>query len=1054
MKGLIAWFAGNHITANLLMVFLIIAGLTTALGIKLEVFPEFSLDQIVVSAVYPGASPEEVEKTVIKSIEENVAGLAGVKRIDSVAREGLGTVTIEIVRGWDLQKLLDEVKSEVDRITTFPIEVEKPTIREVTRRRQVINLAVYGDAPERTIKHWAERIQDELTALPGITMVEIFGVRHAEIHIEVPEENLRKHGITLGQVAEAVARSSLDLPAGTVKTAGGEILVRAKGRLYEASDYREVTVLSSLDGTRLTLGQIANLEDSFEDVDIFARFQGQRTALLQVFRVADQNALEVAAAVNNYVSKTKPTLPPGIGLELFGDRSIILKSRMELLLRNMALGLLLVSLLMGFILNLRLAFWIITGIFVSFMAGIWALPWFGVSINMISLFAFIMVLGIVVDDAIVIGENIFRKREEGLDPLQAGIEGAHQLSLPVMFSVLTTVAAFWPLLLAGGMMGKIIRGIPIVVIVVLSASLLESLLILPAHLVRSRASRKIMPGGKGRTENTAARWLWYVIRGPYAWLLELAIRWRYVTAALGLAALLLAAGWVGGGRIRFVFMPKIESDNIIANLTMPADTPTEQLFEAVGLLEKAAVEALAEVDQEREGSSEKLFQHSLSLVGGGVDAFAAGPGGVSDGGASTGQVTIQLLESEKRNVSTDELVARWRERLGQIPDAESLTFSGEIFRAGSPVEIHLTAESEEKVLMAAEELKEELAEYEGVSDVSDSFLAGKREMQLKLKSSARSLGLTLEDLARQVRHALYGAEALRLVRDRDEVKVMVLYPEEDRRSLGEVEGMRIRTLEGDEVPFSTVAEVEMKMGYSSIERAQRRRVIKVSADVDPAKANANEVRTQLVQSTLPALMARYPDLYYSLEGEGREQQESLADVYKGFAVALFIIFALLVVPLRSFSQPLIVMSAIPFGLVGALLGHVIMGLNISLLSMFGMVGLAGVVVNDSLVLIHAANSQRAGGLEPRQAILAAGPMRFRPVVLTSLTTFAGLLPMILEKSLQAKFLIPMAVSLGFGVLFATGITLVLVPCNYMILNDLNRIRLKATSLFGGNWESM
>ncbi len=1037
MRGVVAWFAENHVAANLLMLFLILAGTVTGLTMKIEVFPEFSLDRITVTTEYMGASPAEVEEAITKRIEEKVAGLAGIKRIDSTAREGFGTVTIEVMKGWDLKKLLDEVKAEVDSITTFPNEAEKPIVREMTQRSQVISLAVYGDVPEATIKNLAEKIKNEITNLPGITQADLFGVRTGEIHIEISEKTLRRYGLTLGKVAEAVRRGSLDLPAGRIKTGAGEILIRTKGRRYYAAEYRDLPIITRADGTKVTLGQIAHLSDGFEDVDLFARFQGKPAAVIQVYRVANQSALEVAKTVKKYAEQIRPSLPVGVDIGLYQDMSTILKSRIELLLRNMAFGLILVSILLGVFLDIRLAFWVTLGIPISFLSGLWLLPQFDISINMISLFAFIMVLGIVVDDAIIVGENVFRRNEEGEGPLRSAVDGAVEVGRPVIFSVLTTVVAFWPLLLGSGTMGKVMRNLPIVVILVLMGSLVESLLILPAHLNRSR-ERATRRTGKPNKEKMVSRGLKWVIRKPYARLLNSCVRWRYVTVAVGIAVLLLSVGVWKGGWIKFTFFPKVESDVLVCTLTMPAGTPVSQTVTVVNRLEQTAKETLTEMDKQRPKGAPPLFEYSVSVVG--LHTGGHGPNrGSPELGGNLAQIFVQLLEGEKRDVSAMKLVKMWRKRVGAIPDAESITFQSELFSAGNPVEVHLSLDDHDLLLAAADDLKAELAKYPGTFDISDSFLPGKEEMQLKLKPAARSLGLTLSDLAQQVRHAFYGAEALRLQRDQDEVKVLVRYPEQERKSLGNVKEMRIRTSGGKEVPFSRVAEVKMEHGYASIQRAQRLRVVKVTADVDETVTNANEVRMDVEDQILPRLKFKYPGLRYTIEGEGKEQKESMSDVIEGFAIALFCIYALLAIPFRSFSQPFIVMAAIPFGIVGAIAGHLIMGLNLSLLSLFGMVGLAGVVVNDSLVLIDATNRIRREGVSAREAVTRAGALRFRAIILTSLTTFAGLSPMIMEKSLQAQFLIPMAISLGFGVLFATGITLLLVPCGYVILEDLHNL---------------
>ncbi len=1028
MKKTVAWFADNHVAANLLMLFLLLAGALTGLTMKLEVFPEASLDRVNISMTYFGASPAEVEEGIVRKIEESVAGLAGIKKIDSTAMEGYGNVSIEVMKGWDLSSLLDEVKAEVARINTFPEDAEEPVVRELIRKDRVIFLVVYGDASEWTLKHLAERIRDDITNLKGVTLAEFIGVRKGEIHIEISESNLCQYGLTLGGVADNVRKASLDLPAGRVKSKGGEVLLRTKGRRYYAGDYGDVAVLTRTDGTQVTLAEIAVIRDGFEDLDLFARFQEKPAALIQIFRVADQNALKVAKTVKDYVEEIRPGLPVGVDISFFADRSKILNSRIWLLLKNLIIGLMLVIISLGVLLNIRLAFWVTLGIPISFMAGLMLLPQFNVSINMVSLFAFIMVLGIVVDDAIIIGDNIFRKSEEGLPPLEAATEGAMEVGRPVIFSVLTTIVAFWPLLLGGGFLGKMMRHLPIVIILVLIGSLVESLYILPAHLARSKGLFTAKTR-KNKREKRASRWLNWIIRVPYAGLLDVCLRWRYATLSFGIALLILTFGVWKAGWIKFVYFPKVEGDTLECRLTMPAGTSAKRTEDVVAHLEQTARDVLAGYDGDRPQDAPPLCEYTISLVG--------WQQGRRDLGGNLANIWIQLPEEQYRGVSTKKLTKLWREQVGNIPDVESIDFRGEMTSAGKAVEVHLSSDDSEALTLAVGDLKQEIAGYPGVSDVSDSFLRGKKELQLKLKPTARSLGLTLNDLSRQVRHAFYGCEALRLLRDRDEVKVLVRYPESERNSLKYIERMRIRTSDGTEIPFGQVADVKMQQGYAAIQRGQRRRIVKVMADVDQSVTNANELRTDLEKRYLPELSALYPGIQYTMEGEGKEQKESLEDVYKGFAVALFCIYALLAIPFKSFTQPFIIMAAIPFAFVGAVAGHLLMGLNLSLLSLFGMVGLTGVVVNDSLVLIHATNRIRNQGLKAGDAITRGAAIRFRAIVLTSLTTFAGLTPLLLEKSLQAKFLIPMAVSLGFGVLFATGVTLVLIPCGYMILEDIH-----------------
>ncbi|MEE8398002.1 MAG: efflux RND transporter permease subunit, partial [Desulfobacterales bacterium] len=889
MKGIISWFAENHVAANLLMIFMIVSGILTIFSIKLEVFPDTAPDSISILAVYPGASPEEVESAVIRRIEEAVAGLAGIKQISSNIRESFGSVYIEVVKDWDLKKLISEVKAAVDSINTFPGEAETPIVRESTRTRQIISIAVYGDVPERTLKHLAENIRDDITSLPGITMAEVSGVRTGEIQVEISEATLSRYRLTLGQVANAIRGSSLDLPAGSIKTAGGEILIRTKGRRYFANNYEDVAIITRPDGTTVTLGQIAEVKEGFEDVDITALFQGKPAATVNVYSVADQNALTVAAAVKRHVEQIEPSLPAGAQVAYYNDSSEILKDRMDLLLRNMGYGLMLVILLLGVFLKWRLAFWVTLGIPISFCAGLIALPQFDISINMVSLFAFIMVLGVVVDDAIIIGENIFRKHEEGLGPLEGTIQGALEVGQPVIFAVLTTIVAFWPLLQGGGMMGKIMRAIPVVVIAVLAASLVECLLILPAHLGRSRRSAIARKGDPNR-EGHVARGLKYIIRGPYTRLIRFCVQWRYATVSVGLLLLLLCIGLWQGGWIKFIFMPRLEGDFLMSSVTLPVGQPVERTKEVVARLERVAREVLNEADQQRPEGAPPLLKYSSSLIGA---QFSGGPMGGSSIGGHLAQVNIMLLSSEQRDISSAELSNRWRKAIGHIPDVESITFSAEMHGAGNAIQVNLSMDDPDRLLVAADQLKAELEKYPGVYDLRDSYQTGKMEMQLKLKPAARSLGLTLNNLAAQVRHAFYGAEALRLQRGEDEVKVIVRYPDAERKSLGDVESMRIRTPTGMEVPFKNVAEVTMKRGYASLQRVQRQRVVTVYGNVDEKIANSNEVRRELVLHHLPQLKSSFPGLRYSMEGEAKEQAESLGDVFRAFIIALFCIYALL-----------------------------------------------------------------------------------------------------------------------------------------------------------------
>ncbi len=1045
MNRIINWFTENHVASNLLMVFLLIAGFFTVRTVKVETFPDITLDIINISVEYPGASPEEVEESIVRRIEERIAGLAGIDRIASTARENLGSVNIEVITGWDIESLTNDVKSEVDRIRTFPNEAEKPVVRQVVRTNQVINLALYGDAPESTIKHMAEKIKDNLTELPGITLVELFGVRKAEIHIDVSETDLRRYGLTLDQVAGTVRQASLDLPAGSIKSANGTIIIRTKGRRYYASEYADIAVLARPDGSKITLGQIADLSDGFEDVDIHVKTKGKPAVFIEVYRVADQSALRVAKTVKDYVNSIRPDLPEGIDIVFFNDMSEVLKSRLNLLIRNMSLGLVLVIVLLSMFLNPKLAFWVTLGIPISFATALWLLPVFNISINLISLFAFILILGIVVDDAIVIGENIYRKRENGIDGIKGAVLGTSQVSRPVIFAVLTTIAAFYPLLKIPGVRGNFMRNIPIVVILVLAGSLIESLFILPGHLARSKF-KGINHGSQDQKSRWVDRKLKELIRGPYKRLLRFCLRWRYAAVAAGIAVLIITLGIFKSGRIKFTLFPKIDADNLVCSIVMPASTPVEKTEKILAYIEQSAIDLIAEVDSRRPEGAPSVMKEYFSLTG--IHMGGSGPMGRNTPGGHLAQVHIQLLGGEKRNIKASRLADAWRRKVGIIPDAESVTFVGQLRHARTPVEIHLSSDNHEILLEAIEAMKNELRQFPGLIDINDNFLPGKNELQIKLKPSAKTMGLTLNDLARQVRAAFYGSEALRIQRGKDEVKILVRYPDSERKSLHNIENMRIRTPDGVEIPFSQVASVNMNQGYAIIQRSQRKRVIAVTADVEEGAANAAEINTQLDEEILDKLHALYPDVGFLLEGAGREDQEFMSSITQSFLFALFMIYALLAIPFKSFSQPLIVMAAIPFGIVGAVFGHMIMGYNISMMSMFGIVGLSGVVVNDSLVLIEATNRIRENGKSHFDAITTAGALRFRAIILTSITTFGGLLPMLLERSLQARFLIPMAAGLGYGVLFATGITLILIPCLYLILEDIHLLYERIKVKFG------
>ncbi len=1040
MKALITWFAGHTVAANMLMWMILIGGFVTALSIEQEVFPEVDSELVVVSVEFLGGSPDEVEEGICIKIEEAVAGLDDVKRVTSRAVGNLGTVNIEIETGADIRDVLDDVKSAVDAIDSFPDNAESPVIRELEIARQVLDVAIAGDTDEATLRRLAERVRDELLALPGISRVTLANARPYEISIEVPEQQLRRYGLTLDEVTAAVRASSLDLSGGSVKTEGGEILLRTKAQAYRQTDFEQIVLRTRDDGSRLYLGDVAEVVDAFADTGQAAQFDGHGAVMVKVWAVGDQRALDVADTVYAYVAASAERMPAGTSVTVWQDSARMLRSRLDLLVRNGRMGLILVFLMLALFLKLSLAFWVTLGIPISFLGTLWLMPSLGVSLNMISLFGFLVALGIVVDDAIVVGENIYRHHERGKNGLDAVLAGTLAVRAPVIVAVLTTVAAFSPLIGIPGVMGKFMEQLPLVVVPTLAFSLIESLLILPAHLSHLRPPgarvRKGLVAAWERLQGRFGRGLDFVVERLYKPSLAVALEWRYATLATAMAVLLVTGSLFASGRISFVFFPQVEADNVVAWLTMPEGTPDTVTAREARRIEAGLKQLEAEYDPD---GGDRLLRHVLASVGEQPfrtqQASGFGNSAYFDG-SHLAEINVELAPSEDRGVSSIVLQKRWRAIVGDVPGAVELIFSSNLMAAGEAINIEVRGPRVDDLRAIAAQLKDHLRGYPGVFDISDSFRGGRQELRLDITPEAESLGIDRAALARQVRQGFYGDEAQRIQRGRDEVKVMVRYPEGERRSLGDVEDMRIRLAGGVEVPFGQVAVATMGRGDAVIQRSDRQRSINVTADVDISLNDPNSILADVQATILPALLADHPGTSYSLEGEQREQAETMGGLARGFAIAMFLIYALVAIPFRSYVQPLIVMSAIPYGIVGAIWGHVLLGMNVTIMSMFGVVALTGVLVNDSLVMVHFVNRVRRDGATMLEAVKTAGPARFRAILLTSLTTFAGLTPLLLEQSMQAKFLIPMAVSLGFGVLFATFITLVLVPAGTLVVDDL------------------
>ncbi|MCB9786853.1 MAG: efflux RND transporter permease subunit [Deltaproteobacteria bacterium] len=1047
--------ARNTVAANLLMLVLLVGGYLVSGRIKQEVFPEFQLDWVMVQVAYPGASPEEVEKGIVLAIEEQVRGLDGVKQVVSSASEGSGNVYVELLLGTSPEKALSDIKTAVDRVTSLPEDAERPVVSLLSNRKNVVSVALYGDLDEKGLKELAEQLRDQILTDPRVTQVELSGTRPTEISIEVPGERLRKYGLTLDAVAAAVRREAVQVPAGQVKTAGGEVLLRTDERRELGHEFENIPVLTTRDGATVTVGQLATVEDGFQDVDRYATFQGQRAVLIDVYRVGEETPIAVADAVREKLDAFESRLPPGLHVAVTSDDSEMYRDRIDLLMRNALFGLILVFVTLGLFLKLQLSFWVTLGIPVSFLGTMMLMPATGVSINMISLFAFIVTLGIVVDDAIVVGENVYEYRQRGMSMMEAAIRGAQAVAVPVTFSVLTTVVAFMPLFFVPGFMGKLFGVIPAVVVCVLLMSLVESLFILPSHL-----AHQFSPPRRGLLR---AGWIVLMvplaILRPFAWSFEqlriafsgalawfiariyapsvaFAVRERYLTLAVGVATLAVVVGLIAGGRVDFAFMPRLESDNVRASAALPFGTPVEE----TQAVQQRLIDGLRETLEEL-GGEDKLSRGIYAVIGQGISD--GGPGGGVRGipGGHVTNVRLRMVPSADRpGVTASRLVDLWRSKVGDIPGVEALTFKSNMGpSAGSPIDVQLSHRDVAVLEQAATELAGKLRSYAGVYDLDTGFSEGKPQLDLTLTPLAEASGVTATDIARQVRGAFYGSEALRQQRGRDELRVFVRRPESERRSEHDIESFIIRTPSGADLPLADAAHIERGHAATSIGRADGRRVIHVTGEVDLAVNNPTKIAASIEKDLLPQLREHYPDLSWSMEGEQREQRESLQALGRGFTLAMFVIFAMLAVVFRSYIQPIVVMAAIPFGIVGAVMGHVLMGFELSIMSMMGIVALSGVVVNDSLVMVHAANEFRDDeGLAPHDAIQAAGIRRFRPILLTSLTTFFGLMPMILETSMQARFLVPMALSLGFGVVFATFITLVLVPAFYTIVEDFRR----------------
>jgi len=1026
---MISWFARNTVAANLLMFAIIIGGIVSLKnGVRLEVFPDFALDQINVRVPLRGATPEDVELGVAVRIEEAIQDLEGIDRIVSRSVEGSTSVSIEVDSGYDPRELLEDVKGRIDAINTFPADTEKPVISLAQRTFDVIEVVVAGDYSEDEIRLFAEQIRDELLRREEITQAELRSVRRYEIAVEASPDKLRQFDVTLSDIALAIRGSSVDLSAGNVRTEGGDVLIRSKGQAYRRSDFESIVVKTNPDGSIVRVSDIASVNDGFEESSLQTRFNAKHAAFIGVKRTGNQSDIQVAAAVKEFVAERNESMPEGLELSTWDDASVRLADRLSILSSSLLQGSILVIILLTLFLRPAVSFWVFLGIPISFLGAFILMSIFDISLNMMSAFGFILVLGIVVDDAIVTGENVYKHMQSGDSALAASIQGTKEVAIPVTFGILTTIAAFMPLIFIEGRLGTWFSPVPLVVIPVLLFSLVESKLILPAHLAHVKLRQDVKKVGRFSAwqERFADGFEEKIVRF-YKPVLAYALKHRYSTLASFTGVLVIIVMLITSGWTRFVFFPVLESETATATLVMPVGTP----FEVTARHTEKVVAAAAELQKKYEDASDNgLITDIFSSIGSSRSGTTA---------THLATVRFETTPVQYRNIeiSTTELINEWRKLVGPIPGAETMNYRASFFRPGEPIDVQFSGNSLESLSAIGDEVKKQLTTYPGVFEIADSLSDGKEELRIELSPQGYLLGLTRSDIVLQVGQAFKGLEAQRIQRGRDDIRVLVRFPIDKRDTLASLDEMLITAPNGRQVPLSNVATLLPGKGPSQITRIDRFRVLNVTADVDKDNTNMTVLQADL-RNYIDSLMPKYPGITYEMEGEQRQQRESFGSLQSGLIILVFVIYCLLALPLKSYSQPLIVMSVIPFGVIGAVIGHWIMGHPVSFLSSLGLMALMGVVINDSLVLVDYINQQHRAGIRLSEAVKRAGVARFRPVMLTSLTTFFGLIPLLLEPSSTSRFLIPMAISLGFGILFATFITLILIPVNILIVQDIRR----------------
>ena len=1042
-RGPVAFMVRNGVAANLLMLFIAAAGLVSLTGLVQEAFPALSYNVIEISVPYPGAAPEEVEESIVVKIEEHLATIEAVADVVAIAARGRASVMVEMRPGADMGRGLDDVEAVVARIPSFPAGAERPAIRRMTNRQSLMRLIIHGDIPERALKELAYRTEDELASLDVVSYVETSGVRDYEISIEVRLRRLQALGLTLEDIADAVRNGSIELSAGSVETREAEVLVRTMGRNYDQGDFEDIIVLGGDDGTTVRLDDIAEVRDGFRDAALIVRHNGRQAAFVEVYRTADEKVLNIARAVEQHLERhVIPSLPAGVEITVWNNDADVYEERRDVLLENGLLGLMLVLLSLTLFLQVRLALWVAVGLAVSVVGTLATMLILDLSINSFSMFAVVIVIGIVVDDAVVVSESIFLERQRNRPGTIAAIRGTRRVTRPLIFGVLTTMVAFSPLLFIPGFQGDIIRPLPIILISVLALSLVDSMLILPRHLSHlpdpGRTPTNPLERFFGSIQARIDRGTTRFIGGPLDRWLRIAIRRPGILIAGVAGALALCVALIPAGVVDVTIDQPVEGDLVTARLEMSEGTPARRTNEVAREIEAAGRRAIDGLSAGRSADSPPLLAGVTSTVG--LEArqelggFFLEPG--LDPQSHIATVEFKLLSAGQRDIPAAAFQAAWREETGVLPEARGLTITSNLINFGRPIHAELSHEDPGRLGPISEAVEERLKNLDGVFNVQSNRSGGLREIRLELRPEARTLGVTLDGLARQVRSAFFGAEALRVQRGREAVRVYVRLPEEERNSIADVEGYLIRTPGGATLPLGRVASVRLANSPARIFRQDGRRTVSVTAEVDASVISGDEARDFLEARIIPELANANPGLGYRFGGRGQEAVESFDSLGRGFVIALVLIYVLLAISLGSYAKPLIVMAVIPLGIMGAILGHVVMGLDLTFMSFMGMLGLAGIVVNDSLVMMDFIDGRIRAGVPVREAIVDGAKGRFRPIFLTSVTTFLGLAPLTFEQGIQAQVLVPVGVSMGFGIVFATAVLMLFVPALTIVYHRL------------------